>query len=179
LTCHVNGCKDSVLLTCSSQPKHSAAAEQYFDGSWRRTDFDLGYGDSYSFSHEVVAFRACHARTVPGTPAQGLMSYCVENAFTFEIFMIARGMSKTIYIVYTRCILLFMISFRFRCIAYKVYSVVLEREKYIMQIATLNDILRVFVKYLDIPQLETLKCTQIFVLNFRANVKDSLWYIYI
>jgi hypothetical protein len=167
LTCHVNGCKESVLLICSSQPKYSAAAEQYFDGSWRGTDFDLGYGDSYSFSHEVVAFRACHARTVPGTPAQGLMSYCVENAFTFEIFMIARGMSKTIHIVYTHCILLFMSSFRFRCIAY------------IMQNATLNDILRVFVKYLDIPQLETLKCTQIFVLNFRANVKDSLWYIYI
>lgn len=80
------------LLTFSSQPKHPAAAEQYFNGgSQCRTDLDLGLRDSCPFSHAVVALGACHARPVPRTLAQGLMS---QNAFNIRVFMIARGMSK-------------------------------------------------------------------------------------
>jgi len=63
-----------LLLTLSLQPKHSAAAEQYFDGSWRGTDFDLGHGHPRAVSREVVAFGACGARSVPRTLAEGLIS---------------------------------------------------------------------------------------------------------
>jgi hypothetical protein len=74
-------------LTCLLQPRHIATAEQRFDGSRCRTDFDLGHGHSYPISHEVIAIRACNARAVPRTLAQGLMSCTSSTPFTLTFTM--------------------------------------------------------------------------------------------